>query len=282
MKLLRYGPAGAERPGLLDREGRIRDLGGIVHDIAGTALAPSSLERIAALDPETLPLAEGNPRIGPCVGRPSNFIAIGLNYEDHARESNLPIPSEPILFNKAPNCIVGPNDDVILPLNSTKGDWEVELALVVGTRAAYVSEAEAPGHIAGYCLCNDVSERSFQIERNGQWVKGKSAATFGPLGPWLVTADEISSPQDIDLWLDVNGQRMQTGSTQSMIFGIYHLLSYVSQFMVLEPGDIITTGTPPGVGMGRNPQIFLRPGDEMTLGGTGLGSQRQRVEAYHI
>ena len=277
MKFLRYGPAGAERPGLLDADGRIRDLSGIVPDITGRAFAEGLAARVAAIDPATLPLVEGNPRLGPCVGGVGNFIAIGLNYEDHARETNAPIPAEPILFNKAASCIVGPNDDVILPEGSTKTDWEVEIAFLVGRRAWRVPEAEAAGCIAGYFVCNDVSERAFQLERGGQWVKGKACPTFGPIGPWLVTPDEVGDPQDLRLWLEVNGERLQDSTTRNMIFPMTTLLSYASHFMILEPGDIITTGTPPGVGLGMKPERDLRRGDVMRLSVEGLGVQEQRV-----
>jgi len=280
MKLVRYGRSGREKPGLIDRAGKLRDLSEVVADIDADILDPRSLSRLTKLKPESLPAVRGTPRIGPCVARVGNFIAVGLNYADHAAESGQPVPKEPVLFNKAPSCIVGPNDDVVIPKGSRKTDWEVELAIVIGTRASYVSEAEALRHVAGYCVCNDVSEREFQIERSGQWMKGKSCPTFGPLGPWLVTPDEIADPQKLDMWLDVNGERMQSGSTATMVFGVETLVSYISQFMILEPGDVITTGTPPGVGMGRKPPIFLKPGDTVSLGIDGLGRQAQRVVAY--
>ena len=281
MKLLRYGQPGQEKPGLLDAQGRIRDLGGLLSgDLGGDHLSPGSLARIAAATPESLPLVEGSPRLGACVARPCNFIAVGLNYADHAAESNLPVPKEPILFNKAPNCIVGPNDAVMLPRGSEKSDWEVEIAIVIGSRTSYITESDVPAHVAGYCVCNDVSEREYQIERGGQWMKGKGCATFGPLGPWLVTADEIADVQKLGMWLDVNGQRCQTGNTDTMIFNVAKIVSYISHFMVLEPGDVITTGTPPGVGMGMKPPKYLKPGDVMELGIDGLGRQRQEVIAW--
>ena len=280
MKLVRYGRSGREKPGLIDRAGKLRDLSEVVADIDADILGPRPLSRLAKLKPDSLPAVRGAPRIGPCVARVGNFIAVGLNYADHAAESGQPVPKEPVLFNKAPSCIVGPNDDIVIPKASRKTDWEVELAIVIGTRASYVSAAEALRHVAGYCVCNDVSVREFQIERSGQWMKGKSCPTFGPLGPWLVTPDEIADPQKLDMWLDVNGERMQSGSTATMVFGVETLVSYISQFMILEPGDVITTGTPPGVGMGRKPPIFLKPGDTVSLGVDGLGRQAQRVVAY--
>ncbi|KKB80679.1 2-hydroxyhepta-2,4-diene-1,7-dioate isomerase [Devosia limi DSM 17137] len=275
MKLLRYGPKGSEKPALLDASGVIRDLSGIIDDVAGVALSPEGLARIAALDPATLPaLPDG--RIGACVGAVGKFICVGLNYADHARETGKAPPDEPILFMKATTAINGPNDPVEIPRGSKKADWEVELGVVIGSRAKYVSEADALAHVAGYCLVNDVSERAFQSERGGQWTKGKSHDTFGPIGPWLVTADEIADPQNLGLWLDVDGVRRQTGNTNTMIFSVAHLVSHISQFMTLEPGDVIATGTPPGVGMGIKPEpIFLREGQVMTLGIDGLGSQRQ-------
>ncbi|MET3926040.1 fumarylacetoacetate hydrolase family protein [Devosia sp. 2618] len=275
MKLLRYGPKGSEKPALLDAGGVIRDLSGTVDDIAGAVLSPEGLARVAALDPATLPtLPEG--RIGACVGRVGKFICVGLNYADHAKETGKAPPEEPILFMKATTAINGPNDDVEIPRGSKKADWEVELGVVIGSRAKYVSEADALAHVAGYCLINDVSERAFQSERGGQWTKGKSHDTFGPIGPWLVTRDEVADPQNLGLWLDVDGVRRQTGNTNTMIFTVAHLVSYISQFMTLEPGDVIATGTPPGVGMGIKPEpIFLREGQVITLGIDGLGSQRQ-------
>jgi 2,4-didehydro-3-deoxy-L-rhamnonate hydrolase len=280
MKLVRYGRSGREKPGLIDGAGKLRGLSEIVADIDADILGPRSLSRLAKLKPESLPAVRGTPRIGPCVAKVGNFIAVGLNYADHAAESGQPVPKEPVLFNKAPSCIVGPNDDIVIPKGSKKTDWEVELAIVIGTRASYVSEAEALRHVAGYCVCNDVSEREFQIERSGQWMKGKGCPTFGPLGPWLVTTDEIEDPQKFGMWLDVNGERMQSGSTATMVFGVKTLVSYISQFMILEPGDVITTGTPPGVGMGRKPPLFLKPGDTVSLGIDGLGRQAQQAVAY--
>jgi 2-keto-4-pentenoate hydratase/2-oxohepta-3-ene-1,7-dioic acid hydratase in catechol pathway len=277
MKLVRYGAPGAERPGILDGDGRIRDVSNLVADFAGEALSPASLERIRNADLAALPLVEADVRLGSCVAKPGHFIAIGLNYVDHAHESNMPIPSEPVVFSKAPSSISGPTDDVMMPEGSEKSDWEVEIAMVIGTAAFNVSEAQALDHVAGFCICNDVSERSYQIERGGQWIKGKSLPTYGPVGPWLVTRDEIADVQNLGLWLDVNGERRQTGSTSSMIFSLAHIVSYLSGFMRLEPGDIITTGTPPGVGMGMKPPTYLKRGDVMTLGIDGLGEQRQTV-----
>lgn len=277
MKLLRHGPRGAERPGLLDAEGRIRDLSGYIADIGPGALAPEALARLSALDPDSLPLVEGAPRLGPPVAGVSKFLCVGLNYADHARETGKEPPAEPVLFAKAVSAISGPNDDVEIPRGSDRTDWEVELGIVIGTRAKYVSEAEALDHVAGYLLVNDVSERRFQSERGGQWTKGKSHDTFGPIGPWLVTKDEIADPQTLDLWLDVDGQRRQTGNTRTMIFGVAFLVHYISQFMTLEPGDIIATGTPPGVGLGMKPPTFLSEGQIVTLGAAGLGEQRQRM-----
>ncbi len=275
MKLLRYGPKGAERPAVLDSDGNMRDLSGVVADIDGDTLAPDSLAKLAALDTATLPLVEGTPRIGSAIARPGKFLCVGLNYADHARETGKQPPEEPVLFGKAANAICGPNDDVEIPRGSEKTDWEVELGIVIGSRAKYVSEADALDHVAGYALVNDVSERSFQSERGGQWIKGKSHDTFGPVGPWLVTKDEIADVQNIDLWLDVDGERRQTGNTSTMIFGVAHLVHYISQFMTLEPGDIIATGTPPGVGLGMKPPVFLKAGQVVTLGAAGLGEQRQ-------
>ena len=277
MKLLRYGPPGREKPGLLDPNGSLRDLSGEVPDIAGDALLPETIARLRSIDPATLPAVSGSPRIGPCVGRVGKFIGIGLNYADHAAESNMPIPAEPIVFSKASSCVSGPSDDIVLPPGSQKTDWEVELGIVIGRPAKYVGLQDALAHVAGYCVVHDVSERSYQLEGTGQWVKGKSADTFGPIGPWLVTADEVPTPQDLELWLDVNGQRMQQGSTKTMIFGAAHLVSYLSRFMSLQPGDVIATGTPPGVGHGRKPPVYLKEGDEVRLSVEGLGEQRQRV-----
>ncbi len=279
MKLLRYGPPGREKPGLLDGEGAIRDLSGEVEDIAGEALLPGAIERLKALDPAALPEVDGSPRLGPCVGRVGKFPAIGLNYSDHAAESGLPVPEEPIIFMKAASSICGPNDDTVIPPGSTKLDYEVELGIVIGTPGKNIAEAEAAGHIAGYCVVNDVSERAFQIDGTGQWVKGKSADSFAPLGPWMVTRDEIPDPQALDVWLEVDGTRRQDGNTQTMIFPVAELVTYVSRFMSLQPGDVISTGTPPGVGLGHKPPIFLSPGQIMTLGIEGLGAQRQEVVA---
>jgi len=281
MKLLRYGPIGREKAGLLDADGRIRDLSGHVSDIDGTMLSPASLARLAAIDPTGLPLVAdaGDLRIGACIARPGKFICVGLNYADHAAETNAPIPEEPILFMKATSAVCGPNDPVIQPRNSTKLDWEVELAFVVGTECRYATEAEAEQAIAGYFVCHDVSERAFQMERGGQWTKGKSCDNFGPIGPWLVTSDELGSTEDLHMWLEVNGHRFQDGSTKTMIFRPAFLLSYISQFMSLQPGDIVTTGTPPGVGLGQKPPVYLKPGDAVALGIEGLGKQRQTVVA---
>lgn len=281
MKLVRYGRPGKEKPGLIDAGGKIRDLSEVVADIDAATLAPRVLARLAKIKPESLPAARGAPRIGPCVANVGNFVAVGLNYADHAQESGMPIPKEPVLFNKAPTCIVGPYDDVMIPRGSEKTDWEVELGVVIGTRATYVSEKDALDHVAGYCVVNDVSERSFQLERGGgQWTKGKGCPTFGPIGPWLVTKDEIADPQALTMWLDVNGERMQSGTTATMIFGVARLVSEISQFMILEPGDVITTGTPPGVGSGKKPPRFLKAGDTISLGVEGLGQQAQRVVAW--
>ena len=280
MKLVRFGEPGQEKPGLVDAQGNIRDLSGTVPDITGAVLSQESLSRIRNLDPSTLPLAPSGQRLGACVGQVRNFIAIGLNYADHAAETGAPIPAEPILFNKAPSCIVGPNDDVIIPRKSQRTDWEVELAIVIGERASYVAANESLEFVAGYCVCNDVSEREYQLERGGTWTKGKGCPTFGPLGPWLVTRDEIPDPQNLSMWLDVNGERMQTGSTRTMIFNVAQIVSYVSHFMILEPGDVITTGTPPGVGMGMKPPRYLKAGDVMSLGIEGLGEQHQRLVAF--
>jgi 2-keto-4-pentenoate hydratase/2-oxohepta-3-ene-1,7-dioic acid hydratase in catechol pathway len=281
MKLLRYGPVGAEKPGILDSRGHLRDLSAHVDDIAGGVLTPEGLEHLRSLNPESLPVVTGSPRIGACVGRIGKFVCVGLNYADHAAESGLAVPPEPVLFMKATSAVCGPNDDVILPRGSLKTDWEVELGVVIGREARYVDEAQAMAHVAGYCVINDVSERAFQIERAGQWVKGKSADTFGPTGPWLVTADEVPDPQTLQMWLDVDGHRYQNGSTRTMVYGVRHLVSYISQFMSLQPGDVISTGTPPGVGMGQKPApIYLRPGQVMTLGIDGLGEQRQTTRAW--
>jgi 2-keto-4-pentenoate hydratase/2-oxohepta-3-ene-1,7-dioic acid hydratase in catechol pathway len=280
MKLVRFGAPGAEKPGIVDAQGAIRDVSAHVRDFDGSALSPASLGQLRQLDLASLPAAPAGVRVGAPVANVRNFIAIGLNYIDHAKETGAPIPPEPILFNKLGNCIVGANDDVMIPKGSLKLDWEVEIAFVIGTRARYVAEKDALEHIAGYCICNDVSERHFQIERGGQWMKGKCFETAGPLGPWLVTPDEIADVQNLDMWLDVNGKRMQTGSTRTMIFTIPHLLHYVSQFMVLDPGDVVTTGTPPGVGLGMKPPVFLKAGDVMRLHIDGLGEQQQTVVAF--
>ena len=280
MKLVRYGAVGAEKPGILDADGQLRELSDIVGDINGTTLAPNVLARIAAVDPATLPKVYGTPRIGPCIARPLNFVCIGLNYADHAAETGATPPTEPIIFLKSLGAFQGPNDDVVIPKGSTKPDWEVELGVVIGTKAKYVSEADAMKHVAGYCVVNDVSERAFQNERGGTWDKGKGADTFGPTGPWMVTKDEIPDPQALGMWLDVDGVRMQTGSTKTMIFNVVQIVSYVSHFITLHPGDIIATGTPPGVGMGKKPNpIGLKAGNGMTLGVDGLGEQKQNVRA---
>jgi 2-keto-4-pentenoate hydratase/2-oxohepta-3-ene-1,7-dioic acid hydratase in catechol pathway len=281
MKLLRYGPKGQEKPGTLDAGGRIRDLSGVVADITPDQLWGEGLAALKAVDPETLPLVEGQPRYGVPVNGVRKFIAIGLNFADHAAESNLPIPAEPVVFTKAVSCLTGPNDTVVIPRGSEKTDWEVELGIVIGRRASYVEQADALDHVAGYVLINDVSERAFQTERGGTWDKGKGCDTFGPVGPWIVTTDEVGDVQALDMWLDLNGKRMQTGNTKTMIFGVAEIVSYVSQFMTLEPGDLITTGTPPGVGLGQKPEPFyLKAGDVMELGIEKLGSQRQSVVAW--
>ena len=280
MKLLRYGPSGHEKPGLLDAEGNIRDISGIVSNIDSSVLAPKRLAHLRKFSPTKLPLVRGNPRLGVPYTGISKFIAIGLNYSDHAAESNMPIPSEPIVFMKATTCITGPNDDVMQPKHSIKLDWEVELAIVIGTTARYVSEDDALDHVAGYTIVNDVSERNFQLERGGSWDKGKGCDTFGPIGPLLVTTDEITDPHVLDMWLDVNGEKKQRGSTRTMIFNCKQLVSYVSQYMTLLPGDIITTGTPPGVALGMKPPQWLKVGDTVTLGIQGLGEQRQRILAF--
>ncbi len=276
MKLVRYGPAGQEKPGLVDKDGKVRDLSAHVGDIAGEAISPAGLKKLAAIDPASLPEVAVD-RYGPCVAGTGKFICIGLNYSDHAAETGATVPPEPIIFMKATSAIVGPNDDVEIPRGSLKTDWEVELGVVIGKHAKYVSENEALDHVAGYCLINDVSERAFQAERQGQWTKGKSCDTFGPTGPWLVTKDEVADPQKLKMWLEVNGHRYQNGSTETMVYGVKYLVSYLSQFMSLHPGDIISTGTPPGVGLGQKPNIFLRAGDVMTLGIDGLGEQKQTV-----
>ena len=282
MKLLRYGPAGQEKPGFLDRDGKIRDLSGKIPDITGAQLSPKSLDELRRIDPAALPLVPGNPRLGPCVGGISKLPCVGLNYSDHAAETGAQVPSEPILFMKATTAICGANDDVVLPRGSKKSDWEVELGIVIGTKASYVPQEKSLDYVAGYCLVNDVSEREFQMERMGQWTKGKSADTFAPIGPWMVTKDEIPDPQKLDMFLDVNGVRRQKGNTRTMIFGVQYLVSYISQFMTLLPGDVIPTGTPPGVGLGMKPPVFLKPGDVMRLGISGLGEQTQKVIASRI
>jgi 2-keto-4-pentenoate hydratase/2-oxohepta-3-ene-1,7-dioic acid hydratase in catechol pathway len=276
MKLLRYGEPGQERPGLLDSDGRIRDLTDLIGDLSGTALSPESIAHLQSQDVNSLPLVEGNPRIGPCVGKIGKFICIGLNYADHAAETGADIPKEPIIFNKWTSAIVGPNDNVEIPRNSKKTDWEVELGVVIGKGGRYIDEADALEHVAGYCVINDVSEREFQIERGGTWDKGKGCDTFGPIGPWLVTRDEVADPHQLNLWLEVDGKRYQNGNTRTMIFQIPKLVSYLSQFMSLQPGDVISTGTPPGVGLGIKPEpVFLRAGQTMRLGIEGLGEQQQ-------
>ena len=277
MKLLRYGNAGSERPGLLDSNGKLRDLSAHVADISGEYLQPEILDTLRQLDPQTLPLVSGEPRLGACVGKVGKFICIGLNYADHAAETGAEIPKEPVVFSKWTSAIVGPNDDVEIPRDSVKTDWEVELGVVIGTGGRYISEADALSHVAGYCVINDVSEREFQIERGGTWDKGKGCDTFGPTGPWLVTADEIPDPQQLNLWLEVDGKRYQNGNTRTMIFQIPEIISYLSRFMSLQPGDIISTGTPPGVGLGQNPPVYLKAGQVMRLGIEGLGEQRQKT-----
>lgn len=279
MKLLRYGEAGSEKPGLLDADGNIRDLSAHVADIAGTALHPASLEMLSKLDPKTLPVVSGKPRLGACVAGTGKFICIGLNYSDHAAETGATVPPEPIIFMKASSAIVGPDDDVLIPRGSEKTDWEVELGVVIGKTAKYVSEDDALDYVAGYCVSHDVSERAFQAERQGQWTKGKSCDTFGPIGPWLVTKDEVADSQNLKMWLTVNGKTMQNGSTKTMVYGVKYLVSYLSQFMSLHPGDIISTGTPPGVGLGMKPPVFLKAGDVVELGIEGLGQQKQTFKA---
>lgn len=280
MKLVRFGAAGAERPGIVDSQGAVRDLSAHITDITGDTLDDATLDKLRKLDLKALPMAPHGVRLGALVGNVRNFIAVGLNYADHAKEAGMEIPKEPILFNKLPNCIVGPNDDVMPPKGSTKLDYEIEIGFVIGKRTRYVEEKNALAHVAGYCIGNDVSERAFQIERGGQWMKGKCAETFGPLGPWLVTRDEIADVQDLAMTLDVNGVRRQTGNTNTMIFGIAHLVHYISQFMVLEAGDVVITGTPPGVALGMKPPGWLKPGDVMTLNIEGLGEQRSKVVPF--
>jgi 2-keto-4-pentenoate hydratase/2-oxohepta-3-ene-1,7-dioic acid hydratase in catechol pathway len=279
MKFVRFGDAGREKPGIVDAQGKIRDLSGHITDLSGQSLDPSALAALAKVDPASLPLVSGDPRIGPCVAGTGKFICIGLNYSDHAAETGATVPPEPIIFMKASSAIVGPNDDVIIPRGSQKTDWEVELGVVIGKTAKYVTEAEALDYVAGYCTTHDVSERAFQTERHGQWTKGKSCDTFGPVGPWLVTKDEVADPQNLPMWLKVNGDTMQNGSTKTMVYGVSFLVSYLSQFMSLHPGDIISTGTPPGVGMGLKPPRYLKAGDVVELGIEGLGTQKQTFVA---
>ena len=276
MKLLRFGNSGEEKPGIIDENGKIRDLSDVIDDINGNTISPESLDKLKSLDVSSLPQVTGNPRIGPCVNKVGKFLCIGLNFSDHAAETGLEPPEEPILFSKATSAIIGPNDNVEIPRTSTATDWEVELGIIIGQKAKYISEAEAKNYIAGYCVVNDVSERDFQIKRSGQWTKGKSCDTFGPIGPYLVTTDEIEDVQNLSMYLDVNGKRMQTGSTKTMIFSSYHIVHYLSQFMTLFPGDVIATGTPPGVGMGMQPPVYLKPGDVMKLGIDKLGDQEQK------
>jgi len=281
MKLLRYGPKGHEKPGLLDAQGHVRDLSAVIDDVAGAALLPESLDRLRALDINRLPVVDGTPqaglRLGACVGNVGKFICIGLNYSDHAAETGAEVPAEPVVFNKWTSAISGPDDDVEIPRDSVKTDWEVELGVVIGKGGRYISEADALSHVAGYCVINDVSEREYQLERGGTWDKGKGCDTFGPIGPWLVTADEVPNPQALHLWLEVDGHRYQNGSTSTMVFGVAHLVSYLSRFMSLQPGDVVSTGTPPGVGLGQKPPVYLRAGQTMRLGIQGLGEQRQRT-----
>ncbi len=279
MKLLRYGPPGAEKPAILAADGTIRDLSAHVADIGGDAISPAGLEKLRQIDPASLPVVDAATRLGPCVAGTGKFICIGLNYADHAAESGMDVPPEPVVFMKANSAICGPNDPIIIPRGSVKTDWEVELAVIIGAPAKYVSESEAMNHVAGYTIANDVSERAFQIERAGQWTKGKSCDNFGPLGPWLVTRDEVADPQDLKLWLTVDGETMQDGSTRTMVYGVAHLVSYLSQLMTLHPGDVISTGTPPGVGMGMKPQRYLKAGEVVELGIEGLGTQCQEVIA---
>jgi len=280
MKLVRFGPVGREKPGILDSQGRIRDLSGVVDDIDGEAVSPKGLAKIRKANIDKLPVAKKGVRLGACIGNVSNFIAIGLNYADHAAEAGLPLPKEPVIFNKVTTCICGPNDDTMIPKDSSKLDWEVELGIIIGRRARYLSKKGAMDVVAGYCVANDVSERVFQIERAGQWVKGKSSETFGPLGPWLVTKDEVKNPQGLNMWLTVNGETRQKGSTKTMVFGVAHLVWYCSQMFVLNPGDVIITGTPPGVGLGMKPPQFLKAGDVVRLGLDGLGEQEQKVVKF--
>ena len=280
MKLVRFGAMGHEKPGMIDADGTIRDLSAHISDMNGATISPESLAKLKAIDPKSLPAVPAGTRFGSCVARPGNFIAVGLNYADHAAESNLPVPEQPILFNKAPNCVQGPDDVIVIPKGSEKTDWEVELAIVIGKTALYIEEKEALDYVAGFCVCNDISERAFQTERGGQWMKGKGSPTFGPLGPWLVTTDEVKDVQNLHMYLDLNGKRVQNGNTKTMVFGAAHIVAYISQFMQLDPGDVITTGTPPGVGMGMKPPVYLKAGDKMVVGIEGLGEQHQTVEAY--
>ena len=282
MKLVRYGNPGKEKPGLIDADGKLRDLSAIVKDIGPEQLSDAALARLRKVKVAALPLVRGKPRMGCPVSGVGKFIAIGLNYSDHAKEAGMPIPKEPVVFTKAISCIQGPNDLVMLPKGSVKGDWEVELGVVIGTRARYVTQKDALNHVAGYCTINDVSEREFQLERGSQWDKGKGCDTFGPIGPWLVTRDEIENPQKLAMWLDLNGKRMQTGNTKTMVFSVAKIVSHLSQFMTLMPGDVITTGTPPGVGLGMKPPVYLKKGDVMTLGIEGLGEQRQVVVQFKL
>ena len=279
MKLIRFGNPGRERPGLLV-DGQLRDLGAVISDVGGDALLPETLARLQTLAPSTLPLVEGSPRLGPCVGNVGKVVCVGLNYRDHAIEANMTIPAEPILFLKPTSSIIGPNDDIEIPLDAEKTDWEIELGIVIGKPGKYVPVERALGHVAGYCVVNDLSERSFQLERGGQWDKGKGCDTFGPVGPWLVTPDEAGDPQQLQMWLEVNGKRFQNGNTRTMVFNVAYLIHYLSQFMTLYPGDIVSTGTPPGVGMGQKPPVYLKPGDTIRLGIDGLGEQQQQVYAW--
>jgi 2-keto-4-pentenoate hydratase/2-oxohepta-3-ene-1,7-dioic acid hydratase in catechol pathway len=282
MRLLRYGNAGAERPAILDSEGHLHDLSSVIPDINGAVFLPETMAKLRRLNPADLPRVPGAPRTGPCISNVGKFICIGLNYSDHAAESNMAVPAEPVVFMKATSSIMGPNDDVMIPRGSLKTDWEVELGVIIGREAKYVEEANALNHVGGYCVINDLSERAFQLEGTGQWVKGKSADTFGPIGPWLVTADEVPDPQDLHLWLEVDGHRYQDGSTRTMVFGVAHLVSYLSRYMSLQPGDIISTGTPPGVGFGQKPPVYLKPGNVMKLGIDGLGEQYQTVIPFDL
>jgi 2-keto-4-pentenoate hydratase/2-oxohepta-3-ene-1,7-dioic acid hydratase in catechol pathway len=282
MKLMRHGAKGAERPALVDLHGKVRDLSGVLRDITASTLEPAALARLKDIDPESLPVVESPGRIAPPWSGMGKFICVGLNYADHAAESGVPVPVEPVLFTKATSALIGCNDPVVLPQGSVKGDWEVELGVVIGSKARYVSDNDALAHVAGYCIVNDLSEREYQLERGGgQWDKGKGCDTFGPVGPWMVTRDEVPDPQDLSLWLEVNGHRFQDGNTRTMVFGVTRLVSYISRFMTLYPGDLISTGTPPGVGLGMKPPLYLKPGDEMRLGISGLGEQRQKVHAWN-